>query len=140
MSNRVTVLLSGLGSYSFVEGGEKYTLYAAVQKDHIESLQGIDSIYLSIDKKPQVFTSNGPKEISLITYNIQAFPPYVAAALDLNKPKERLDYLASQKNFRNADVIVFEEVWDRDLRGELKDISRLNMRTVCVTMSNRVTP
>jgi hypothetical protein len=114
------VLLSGLGSYSFVEGGEKYTLYAAVQKDHIESLQGIDSIYLSIDKKPQVFTSNGPKEISLITYNIQAFPPYVAVALDLNKPKARLDYLASQKNFRNADVIVFEEAWDRDLRGELK--------------------
>jgi hypothetical protein len=36
------------------------------------------------------------------------------------KPKERLDYLASQKNFRNADVIVFEEAWDRDLRGELK--------------------
>ncbi len=115
------VLLNRLGSHSFVESGEKYTLYAAAQKDHIPSLQGTDSIYLAIDKKPQIFTSNGPKEISLITYNIQAFPLYMGVALDLNKPKARLNYLSSQKNIRNADVIVFEEAWDRDLRGELKE-------------------
>ncbi len=116
------VLPKILGKHSFIDNnGKKYTLYAMAQNDHPSTPQGIDSIYLAIDKKPTIFKSNGSNKLSLITYNIQDFPAYMSVALDLNKPKARMRYIGHHKNIRNADVIVFEEAWDRGARNVLKE-------------------
>ncbi len=116
------VLPKRLGKHSFIDNnGKKYTLYTIAENDHPFTPQGIDSIYLAIDKKPTIFKSNDSNKLSLITYNIQAFPVYMSVALDLNKPKARIWYIGHHKNIRNADVIVFEEAWDRGARNVLKE-------------------
>lgn len=109
----------GHGNFTDVNGKE-YVVYATTQKDHPFTDQGIDSIYLSMSEIPTVFKSSAANEISMITYNIQAFPEYMGAFLDLNKPLKRMLWLGQQKFMRNADVIVFEEAWDNGMRASLK--------------------
>ncbi len=86
-------------------------MYINAQADRISD-QGIDSIYFAIDKSPEILSSKNDEEISVITYNIQAFPNYIGVALDLNKMNSRVHYLGHADALKKADVIVFQEAWD----------------------------
>ena len=99
---------------------DDYFFYVSTQKDHYSD-QGIDSVYFTVDKKPVILSSDANNELTVITYNIQLFPIYAAAALDLNKPSTRTYYLANMDALKHADVVVFEEAWDHGSRAVLKN-------------------
>ena len=113
------VLANSLAQKTFKDSdGQLYSLYVDTQKDRVSTLQGIDDIFFTLNKKPVFFTSNATNEITLATYNIIAFPDYVTVALDLNKLDERISYLINHADL-DFDVIVFEEAWDRDVRNKI---------------------
>ncbi len=116
------VLPNEIGRYDYTNGkGETYTFYVNAQADHVTD-QGIDSIYFAIDKKPVVLSSKSDDELTVVTYNIQAFPNYIGIALDLNKMDSRVHHLSKIDALRHADVIVFEEAWDHASRDVLKNM------------------
>lgn len=118
-SNKVLPNVLGHFSYTDIDGS-KYTIYATAQHDKATA-QGIDSIYLTVDKdSPVLAAENDPNVLSLMTYNIQAFPNYIGLGLDLNKLNIRMDYLSTKAMIDNYDVISFQEAWDRDSRKEIK--------------------
>ncbi len=109
-----------MGNYTFTDGKKEYTVYATAQHDH-STTQGIDSIYFTIHEKPETLDSVPNKNvISVMSYNIQAFPNYMGVALDLNKMDTRIKYLATMANVNNYDVVVFQEAWDSGARDILK--------------------
>ncbi|MBY0380157.1 MAG: endonuclease/exonuclease/phosphatase family protein [Burkholderiales bacterium] len=113
------VLPDQVGQYSFTYDGIVHTIYASAQHD-VASDQGIDNIYLAIDTPYQTFNAdNNANTLATITYNIQAFPNYIGAGLDLNKLDTRMDYLSKMARIKNYDVIVFEEAWDHATRDKL---------------------
>ena len=117
------VLPDIVGSYKVkTNDGTTYTLYASAQHDYL-STQGIHSIYLTLDKDYETFDSiPDSNTISLMSYNIQAFPFYIGVALDLNKMDTRMNYLTSIAKIRNYDVVSFQEAWDKDARFKIKSI------------------
>ena len=118
------VLPNIIGSYTFMNDNKEYTVYATAQHDHATT-QGIDSIYFTIHEKPKTLDSVPNKNvISVMSYNIQAFPNYMGVALDLNKIDTRIKYLATMANINNYDVIVFQEAWDSGARDVLKNSLR----------------
>ena len=99
--------------------GDTYTLYAATQKDRL-SFQNIDSLYLTLHQKPwRPGHEQTPSAINLATYNIQAFPFYMSAAIDRNKTYQRVADMCQHPMLRNYDMIAFEEAWDRGVREQL---------------------
>ncbi len=101
--------------------GNTYTFYVNTQADMVDN-QGINSIYFAIDKKPAILASESDNELTVITYNIQAYPYYMSEAVDLNKLNARIHYLAHAHALRQADVVVFEEAWDEGSRDMLKNL------------------
>ncbi|UYM17722.1 endonuclease/exonuclease/phosphatase family protein [Endozoicomonas euniceicola] len=99
--------------------GNTYTFYVNAQKDSI-SIQTIDHLFYAIDKKPTLLSSESDNELTVITYNIKAFPDYIGLALDLNKMDSRVRYLSQADALRKADVLVFQEAWDSGSRDTLK--------------------
>ena len=99
--------------------GNTYTFYVNAQKDSI-SIQTIDRLFYAIDKKPTLLSSENDNELTVITYNIKAFPDYIGLALDLNKMDSRVRYLSQADALRKADVLVFQEAWDSGSRETLK--------------------
>ncbi len=117
------VLPEQLGEFSFTDNkGDLYKIYATAQHDSLTSVQGIDSIYLTLDKSANHFVAdNDPKSLTVMSYNIQAFPNYIGVGLDLNKMDTRMDYLSTMyAPIRDFDVIAFQEAWDRDSREKIK--------------------
>jgi hypothetical protein len=106
--------------YKYTDGNT-YTFYVNAQADHVSD-QGIDSIYYSIDKKPSILSSEEDNELTVVTYNIQAFPNYIGIALDLNKMDSRVHYLSNVDAMKHADVVVFQEAWDHASRDVLKNM------------------
>lgn len=99
--------------------GNTYTFYVDAQADQL-TVQGIDSIYFAINQKPIIYTSEKENELTVITYNIKAFPDIVGAKVDLNKMDSRVKYLSQTDYLRHADVVVFEEAWSDSAREVLK--------------------
>ncbi|MCW7554639.1 endonuclease/exonuclease/phosphatase family protein [Endozoicomonas gorgoniicola] len=99
--------------------GNTYTFYVNAQKD-MASIQTIDHLFYAIDKKPTLLSSESDNELTVITYNIKAFPDYIGLVLDLNKVDSRVRYLSQADALRKADVLVFQEAWDSYSRDTLK--------------------
>ncbi|WP_119343017.1 sphingomyelin phosphodiesterase [Facilibium subflavum] len=119
-TNDGKITANKLGSYTFITAQHQaIEIYATTLKDRT-SLQKVDSIYLAISMKPEIFKQdNAPNSISLASYNIQAFPFYIGVALDLNKTHSRIAYLSNSPYFKDFDAIAFQEAWAYDVRNTL---------------------
>ena len=119
-SNKGKVSPDEVGGVNVTYLGKNYRVLASAQHD-FNSSQGIDSIYLSVNKDFQIFDSDSkPNNLSIMTYNIQAFPEYMSVPLDLNKLTTRIDYLSNWLKNKNYDIVAFQEAWDRASRTKLK--------------------
>ncbi|WP_330924321.1 endonuclease/exonuclease/phosphatase family protein [Candidatus Sororendozoicomonas aggregata] len=109
-----------IGKHAFkTPDNETYTLYAVAEKDHFTSLQGVDSLYLALDKAPVILHSSKDNELTINAYNIKAFPNYIGTALDLNKMNSRISYMIKSDTLKHADILSFEEAWDKKIRDKL---------------------
>ena len=117
-----TVMPNEVGALNYQNcDGNEYTFYANVQSGLLNN-QKMDKIYFAIDKKPALLSSEKDGELTVISYNIGAYPKNMNLGMGLNKLSDRVHYLSTSPALRKADLLVLQAAWDDNSRDVIKNL------------------
>ena len=121
-STQIILTENGLEKFKSLIWDDQYVIYA---RTWLPKGGLFNDYHIVIDKPEEnIFDTSSNEKISLLTYNTQLMPFYANVKNDLNQPDVRALDIA--KKIGQYDVVILQELFDRDLRIKISNALKAN--------------